>query len=339
MEGKGIFLVPFPFMIYGEFMPKPKKKKMTAAENYWQVFHAFCFGGNESGTYSELMDRVRFYNERQQFLKKIPKSATLENAALLLFAKRLFLGTPREIPQTQFDYLFFLVSQMQYFVDWLQDNFKVFNLDPTIDSLIAYLKPAITHRFSELNPSMSSIEEKGMLALGLAGYKGDLYKEACSCIDAWRKEDLRNDSSFIKLHCLLGSDFLPMFTEDDVRGKDTDSCIQAVYATKEKQEYGMGWAGKDISRMRADIPDLGTLIPDKESSKDWDTTKNIYIEGDNLRALKLMLKPYEGKIKMIYIDPPYNTGSDSFVYKDNFREDMEIFERLFFAPVPKEREW
>ena len=71
----------------------------------------------------------------------------------------------------------------------------------------------------------------------------------------------------------------------------------------------------------------GTLRPAKEESKNWDNTENIYIEGDNLEVLKLLQKSYHGKIKMIYIDPPYNTGKD-FVYKDNFRDNIENYKKV-----------
>ena len=71
-------------------------------------------------------------------------------------------------------------------------------------------------------------------------------------------------------------------------------------------------------------PSKGTLRPDKDKSKNFDTTENLYIEGDNLEVLKLLQKSYSNKIKMIYIDPPYNTGKD-FVYKDNFRDGIENY--------------
>jgi len=74
-------------------------------------------------------------------------------------------------------------------------------------------------------------------------------------------------------------------------------------------------------------PSLGTLRPCKEESKDWDTTQNLYIEGDNLEVLKLLQKSYYGKVRMIYIDPPYNTGKD-FVYKDDFHDSLENYKRI-----------
>lgn len=89
----------------------------------------------------------------------------------------------------------------------------------------------------------------------------------------------------------------------------------------EEEYYRFTWAGKSMARREANKPSTATLRPDKESSKDWDTTQNIFIEGDNLEVLKLLQKSYANKIKMIYIDPPYNTGKD-FVYKDNYNDNL-----------------
>ena len=83
-----------------------------------------------------------------------------------------------------------------------------------------------------------------------------------------------------------------------------------------QETYDFTWVGKREAMIEANRPIRKTLRPDRESSVNWDTTENIYIEGDNLDALKLLQESYMGKIKMIYIDPPYNTGKD-FVYRDN----------------------
>ena len=88
--------------------------------------------------------------------------------------------------------------------------------------------------------------------------------------------------------------------------------------------YRFTWAGKSQARLEANKPSTATLRPDKESSKNWDTTKNIFIEGDNLEVLKLLQKSYANRIKMIYIDPPYNTGKD-FVYKDNYADNLQNY--------------
>lgn len=96
-----------------------------------------------------------------------------------------------------------------------------------------------------------------------------------------------------------------------------------------QETYDFTWVGKREAMVEANRPIRKTLRPDRESSVNWDTTENIYIEGDNLDALKLLQESYMGKIKMIYIDPPYNTGNDIFPYNDNFiMEQNEYNEKL-----------
>jgi adenine-specific DNA-methyltransferase len=87
--------------------------------------------------------------------------------------------------------------------------------------------------------------------------------------------------------------------------------------TDAEEKYGLNWHGKRKARQLALTPSTGTLRPCPEDSENWDTTQNLMIEGDNLEVLKLLQKSYAGKVKLIYIDPPYNTGKD-FVYPDNF---------------------
>ena len=89
-----------------------------------------------------------------------------------------------------------------------------------------------------------------------------------------------------------------------------------------EEMYQFTWPGKQAARREAAAPITDTLRPVPEDSVDWDTTQNLYIEGDNLRVLKLLQKGYMGKVKMIYIDPPYNTGND-FVYHDDFTHTAE----------------
>ena len=99
------------------------------------------------------------------------------------------------------------------------------------------------------------------------------------------------------------------------------------YVTDKDERYSFTWNGKSKARMIAQTPSTGTLRPCKEESVDWDTTQNIFIEGDNLEVLKLLQKSYHKKVKMIYIDPPYNTGND-FVYKDNFRDNIKNYKEI-----------
>lgn len=90
------------------------------------------------------------------------------------------------------------------------------------------------------------------------------------------------------------------------------------------ERFGLFWPGKKRAMRAAQDSTTATLKPAKELSKDWDTTQNIFIEGDNLEVLKVLQKQYHNSIKMIYIDPPYNTGKD-FVYPDNFKEGLQNY--------------
>src|ERR1700677_4788506 len=99
-------------------------------------------------------------------------------------------------------------------------------------------------------------------------------------------------------------------------------------AVDEREEkYGLNWHGKRRARQLAVTPSLGTLSPCAEESVDWETTKNLMIEGDNLEVLKLLQTSYSGKVKLIYIDPPYNTGKE-FVYPDNFQDSIKNYLEL-----------
>lgn len=91
------------------------------------------------------------------------------------------------------------------------------------------------------------------------------------------------------------------------------------------ESYEFTWVGKRDAMVEAAKPIRKTLRPCVEESVNFDTTENLYIEGDNLEALKLLQEGYLGKVKMIYIDPPYNTGND-FIYKDDFRMDSKKYD-------------
>lgn len=92
------------------------------------------------------------------------------------------------------------------------------------------------------------------------------------------------------------------------------------------ERYGLTWAGKRDAFRNVQVPSVATLRPQPDESINWDSTENLIIEGDNLEVLKLLQKPYHGKVKMIYIDPPYNTGNE-FIYPDNFREGLDEYLR------------
>jgi len=93
-----------------------------------------------------------------------------------------------------------------------------------------------------------------------------------------------------------------------------------------KERYGLNWPGKADCFKNIQRPSMATLVPARSESVNFDTTENLIIEGDNLEVLKLLQKSYLGRVKMIYIDPPYNTGND-FIYPDNFSESLETYLR------------
>ena len=99
-------------------------------------------------------------------------------------------------------------------------------------------------------------------------------------------------------------------------------------AVDEREEkYGLNWHGKRRARQIALTPSIGTLRPCPADSVDWNTTQNLMIEGDNLEVLKLLQKCYSGKVNLIYIDPPYNTGNDR-IYPDNFQDNITNYLEL-----------
>lgn len=93
-----------------------------------------------------------------------------------------------------------------------------------------------------------------------------------------------------------------------------------------KERYGMNWPGKADCFKTIQKPSMATLVPAREESVNFDETENLIIEGDNLEVLKLLQKSYLGKVKMIYIDPPYNTGND-FIYPDDYSESLDTYLR------------
>lgn len=98
------------------------------------------------------------------------------------------------------------------------------------------------------------------------------------------------------------------------------------YIEEHPERYSFSWNGKTRARRIAQTPSTGTLRPCPEESINWDTTKNVFIEGDNLEVLKLLQKSYHKRVKMIYIDPPYNTGKE-FIYPDRFQENLDTYLR------------
>lgn len=118
-----------------------------------------------------------------------------------------------------------------------------------------------------------------------------------------------------------------LFPDVFSEGKVDFEVLKAVlgeHIENNEERYSFTWHGKNKARQIAQTPSTGTLRPCKEESVNWDTTKNLFIEGDNLEVLKLLQKSYHKKIKYICIDPPYNSGND-FIYPDNFKDNLDTY--------------
>lgn len=121
----------------------------------------------------------------------------------------------------------------------------------------------------------------------------------------------------------LGASFPEVFAEGSI---DFDQLKRVLgeWVEPSKERYGLHWAGKAECMKVIQQPSIATLKPDRDASVNFDATDNLFIEGDNLEVLKLLQKAYFGKVKMIYIDPPYNTGNE-FIYPDKFSENLETY--------------
>lgn len=117
--------------------------------------------------------------------------------------------------------------------------------------------------------------------------------------------------------------FPDVFSEGKIDFEKLQETLGEVLEGKEER-YNFTWHGKAQAKRIAQTVSTGTLLPCKKESKNWDTTQNLFIEGDNLEVLKLLQKSYHNQVKMIYIDPPYNTGKE-FIYPDNFRDNLDTY--------------
>ncbi|MFC1737974.1 site-specific DNA-methyltransferase [Planctomycetota bacterium] len=138
-----------------------------------------------------------------------------------------------------------------------------------------------------------------------------------------KRMDLKSLSITEEQQSKLKQLFPEVFNEDKV---DFDKLKRSLGEEIDEGEerFGMTWPGKNECFRVIQEPSVATLKPYKQESIDWDNTENLFIEGDNLEVLKLLQRAYYGKIKMIYIDPPYNTGNQ-FIYPDNYTESLETY--------------
>lgn len=126
------------------------------------------------------------------------------------------------------------------------------------------------------------------------------------------------------------SDLQCIFPEVFVEGKLDIEKLRTILGTAAEaghSRYHFGWAGKNDAVALLQTPSRATLLPVPEESLNFDSTENLFIEGDNLEVLKLLFKPYFGRVKLIYIDPPYNTGQD-FIYPDNYADPLKTYLQL-----------
>ncbi|MFA5413910.1 MAG: DNA methyltransferase [Methanoregula sp.] len=137
------------------------------------------------------------------------------------------------------------------------------------------------------------------------------------------KVDLKSKSISEEQKEKLRQLFPEVFTEGKIDWERLQLTLGADVETG-KERFGLTWRGKAECFRIIQEPSIGTLKPVKGESVDWDTTENLFIEGDNLETLKLLQKSYYGKVKMIYIDPPYNTGKE-FIYPDKYSETLETY--------------
>jgi adenine-specific DNA-methyltransferase len=144
--------------------------------------------------------------------------------------------------------------------------------------------------------------------------------------DEPEKLDLRSHDLLADKHSALRAAFREVFTEGGKIDFERLKIALGESVDAGKERYGMNWPGKAECFKTIQAPSIATLRPCQEESVAWDVTENLIIEGDNLEVLKLLQKSYLGKVKMIYIDPPYNTGND-FIYPDNYTESLETYLR------------
>ena len=138
--------------------------------------------------------------------------------------------------------------------------------------------------------------------------------------------DLENNFTKNKI-LQLKSLFPEAFCENQIDWEKLKLILGADNLAHQNERYQLNWAGKTDAYRMLQAPTFNTLSPCRAESVDFDGTRNLFIEAENLEALKILQKAYAGSVKMIYIDPPYNTGSDSFIYPDKFSETREEYAR------------
>lgn len=155
----------------------------------------------------------------------------------------------------------------------------------------------------------------------------DEHGEGKGELDSDVDSDLASSANIVKENVDRLREIFPDAFTDGVIDFETLRQLLGDDVSDTDEKYGLNWHGKRRARQLALTPSTGTLRPSPDDSVDWDTTQNMMIEGDNLEVLKLLQKPYAGKVKLIYIDPPYNTGKD-FIYPDNYQDTIQNYMEL-----------
>lgn len=325
-------------------------------DSYWQLFAEFVFTENKSGTYRETVDRVNFFNAEQRCVKNVPMSANATNACMIRCARRLFSSKPKEKQWSMYDYRRLLVKNLYYHTCWLSDNLNLIYGEGAIFQIMRLFDSILPERFAMMFPDVAQMERYALESVAgrSAGFAPTRIKE----LEAFRKA---HPNDFPKLRAFL---------RDGQPIQCTDAMDAVTKAAMPRTDESFTWYGKDISEYLAELAEnecsrlnFKEELFEKEIERDgamrWkdmechvskieqcdkdspvqemDMDKNHYIEGDNLRALRLLRPQYEGKIKMIYVDPPYNTGN-KFIYKDDFKSDDAIFRKLLLCRFPRVRD-
>lgn len=306
---------------------KKKKRELSQRDRFWSLFDDFVLGMRKTETYTEIMARAAFFCENQKVIKKVPPSASAEKAAFLHHGRRCFWGTPTTTPATILDYKKQLVRSLDRFRSWLQDEFDCHAIsDGQLNALVCCMERTIWRRFSEINPENAAVENLANVAKACAQTRSSFFFDACEKLDSWRAIG-ENNEVFRSLQAVKDYDL------GRIDGKKTSRILAKI--SQSGEGYAFNFDGKETSKIIAKLDDAGVMVPCPEESKHFSTTENLYIEGNNLRALRLLLDNYREKINMIYIDPPYNTGH-KFVYNDRFGRsaESEIYTRLFYRRIP-----
>lgn len=133
-----------------------------------------------------------------------------------------------------------------------------------------------------------------------------------------------NSLNIVNENILKIKELFPEIVDEDKIDFDKLKLVLGENVEDSKERYNFTWPGKREALRESQKTSNGTLNPCKNESKNWDSTQNLYIEGDNLEVLKVLQKSYYNKVKMIYIDPPYNTGND-FIYPDDYKDTLNNY--------------